>query len=186
MLAETRDRWLRKRWMRPLASLVASPLVWRFNRRGVARGVALGLFAGFAVPFAQTPFAALFALSARANLPVAAACTMVTNPFTLPVVYYLAYRSGSAMLRADGGLLPALPGDGGLLDRGAAWLLALAGPTYLGLLLFAIVGAVGGWIITSVGWRFLVARRWRRRRLSRLSRPAMDPQGLPASCHEFG
>ena len=57
----TREELEANRLLRPFARHLSSPLVWRFNRRGVARGTALGLFSGFAVPVAQTPFAALFA-----------------------------------------------------------------------------------------------------------------------------
>lgn len=158
-------------------------MVWRFHRRGVARGVALGLFAAFAVPVAQTPFAALFALAARANLPVAAACTLVTNPLTVPFVYYLAYRLGSGLLPMNPAALAALSADSGagFAERALAWAMALAGPTYVGLLLFAAVSAVAGWLAVQLGWRFLVMRRRQRRRAAggRL-RPVVS------SCRQFG
>ncbi len=181
MRAATREEWLAKRWVRPFASRLGSPLVWRFNRRGVARGVALGLFAAFAIPVAQTPFAAVFAFAARANLPVAAACTLVTNPLTVPFVYYLAYRLGSGLLPMQAADFAALAADAGPMGRALAWTMALAGPTYLGLLLFGAVGAVGGWLAVRLGWRWRVGHRWRCRR----RRLAGQPLAV-ASCPEFG
>ena len=156
------------RWLQPFAAHLSSPLVWRFNRRGVARGAALGMFSGFAVPIAQTPFAALFAVGARANLPVAALSTFITNPLTVPFIYYLAYRVGSAMLRIPADTIFALSPDAGLVERGLMWAVALAGPTYLGLLLFAAISAAIAYFGVHLGWRIWVGQRRQRRLRLRL------------------
>ncbi len=156
------------RWLQPFAAHLSSPLIWRFNRRGVARGAALGMFSGFAVPIAQTPFAALFAVGARANLPVAALSTFITNPLTVPFIYYLAYRVGSALLRIKTEAIFALSPDAGLIERGVMWTVALAGPTYVGLLVFAAVSAAISYFAVHMGWRIWVGQRWRRRQRQRL------------------
>lgn len=158
------------RWLRPFATHLSSPRIWRFNRRGVARGAALGLFAGFAIPVAQTPFAALFAVAARANLPVAALATFVTNPLTVPFIYYLAYLSGRTVLdvKADG--LSALGPEAGMVERVLSWVVTLAGPTYLGLLLFAAGAALVGYFAVHLGWRIWVGQRWQRRKRQRARR----------------
>lgn len=160
------------RWLQPFAARLSSPLIWRFNRRGVARGAALGLFSGFAVPIAQTPFAALFAVGARANLPAAALTTFVTNPLTVPFIYYLAYLVGRALLQIKTDTMFALSPDAGMVERAVIWLVALAGPTYLGLLLFAGVGAVVGYVSVNLGWRLWVSQKWKRRQRQRAVRAA--------------
>ena len=43
----------------------------------------------------------------------------------------------------------------------------LAGPTYLGLLIFAVVGAIAGFLTVNLGWRMWVGQRWTRRRRRR-------------------
>jgi len=176
-------KWLRQRlprrealeanrWLRPFARTLASPLVWRFNRRGVARGVALGLFAAFAIPIAQTPFAAAFALGLRANLPVAAISTLVTNPFTFPVVYLLAYQVGGRFLdfRAEADRL--LSAGDNPVDRAFTTAVQAVGTTYLGLMIFAILGAALGYLLTQGAWRLWVSRRWARRQQARREAPA--------------
>ncbi len=159
----TREELERSRLLRPFAARLSSPLVWRLNRRGVARGVALGLFAAFAVPVAQTPFAALFAMAARANLPVAAVSTFVTNPLTVPFVYYLAFIVGRSVLRIKDDAFLAIAPDAGAVERSLTWVVSLAGPTYVGLLLFAAVGAAIGYMGVHLGWRIWVRLRWQRR-----------------------
>jgi len=87
------NRWLR--WMGPV---VNHPRLWHFSRKGIAMGLALGIFFGLLIPVAQIPFAATMAVLLRANLPVAVASTLVTNPVTFGPVYYGAYRLGKAIL----------------------------------------------------------------------------------------
>jgi len=166
----TRDQLLQNRLLRPFAHYLGSPLIWRFNRRGVARGASLGLFAGFAIPVAQTPFAALFAVAARANLPVAAVATFVTNPFTVPFIYYLAYLTGKAVLRLKADSHVGLGMDSGVFESVVRWLVTAAGPTYLGLLIFAVVSGAIGFFAVHIGWRFWVGQRWKRRSRHRAER----------------
>ncbi len=163
----TRDELMASRWLRPFAAHLSSPLIWRWNRRGVARGAALGLFAGFAIPVAQTPFAALFAVAARANLPVAALSTFITNPVTVPIIYYLAYQAGRTTLRMKSQSIFAIAPDAGLFERTLNWAVTLAGPTALGLLIFAAVGATIAYFGVHLGWRLWVGQRWRRRQRRR-------------------
>ncbi len=171
----TREELLGNRMLRPFATHLSSPLVWRFNRRGVARGTALGLFSAFAVPVAQTPFAALFAVAARANLPVAALATFVTNPLTVPFIYYLAYLVGRALLRLQSETIFALSPDAGGIERAINWTVTLAGPTMVGLLLFAAISAVIGYMAVHFGWRLWVGSRWKRRRQRRSARAGLLP-----------
>lgn len=165
----TREALERNRFLRPFAPHIASPLVWRFNRRGVARGLALGLFAAFAIPIAQTPFAAAFALGLRANLPVAAVSTLITNPITFPVIYLLAYQAGARLLdfRAEADRM--LQARDNAVDQLVTRLIETVGTTYLGLVIFAFVAALVGYVAAQGLWRLWVSRRWRRRLARRRS-----------------
>ncbi len=86
------------RWLRWLGPLLHQPRLWHFSRRGLALGVGIGIFFGLLIPVAQIPFAATLAVLARANLPVAVASTLVTNPATFGPVYYGAYRLGQVVV----------------------------------------------------------------------------------------
>jgi uncharacterized protein (DUF2062 family) len=154
---------LGNRWIRPFAHRLAEPALWHFNRRSVERGIALGLFAGLIIPLGQTPIAVFLALTVRANVIVAAAATLITNPVTFPAIYYAAYQVGTWLIgsnetRAE----PAQ--DSGWLARALGWLADTSMPTAVGLFLFATVSAVVGFAAVRYGWRLWVRRRWRRRR----------------------
>ena len=79
----TREQMERSKWIKPFANRVLRSELWRFTRRSVPRGVALGMIVGIIMPFAQILIAALLCLSVRANVPVAALTTFVTNPVTV-------------------------------------------------------------------------------------------------------
>ncbi len=159
----TREQMGRNKYLRPIAHRFLSPELWRFTRRSVPRGVALGLFAAFIIPLGQIFLAAFLALPARANVPLAAATTFITNPFTFPFWLLVANKTGATVLNinaavgADGAA--ELAQDGGAL----AGFFELAGLTAFGFVVLAIVSAAVGYLVAGFIWRNLVLRRRRQR-----------------------
>src|SRR5438270_11971134 len=97
----TRDTIHEYRLLRPFASHLRHPSLWRLNRRSVPRGVAVGLFVAVIIPVMHTFIAALLAIPARANVAVPALLTLVVNPLTIPFMHVAAYRIGSRELHQD-------------------------------------------------------------------------------------
>jgi len=158
-----RDALLARPYLRPLAHRLGDPALWHFNRWSVSRGLALGLFCGFLVPMGQIVLAALIALSLRANLIIAAAATLVTNPLTFPAIYYAAYRVGDRMIGGGAGAADPAAAES-LLAKGSAWLISVSLPTAIGLIVFALLSSFAGYFAVQLAWRAWVARRWARRR----------------------
>lgn len=160
-----RESILANRWIRPFAYRLTHPEIWHFNRRNVARGVALGLFVGFIIPLGQIVLAALLAASARGNLLIAAAATLVTNPLTFPPIYYAAFHTGSFLLD-----LPFVNLSSDDLAHNSqvgsvlATITSASLPTLFGLVLFATIAATLGFAAVHIGWRFSIRRQWRLRR----------------------
>ncbi len=165
----TREALLANRWARPFARHLGHPILWRWNRRSVARGLALGLFFGILIPFIQSPFAALFAVTLRAHLPTAFVGTLVTNPFTTPFIYLAAYAVGTDVLALEAS--NPIAGAGATMayfERVLSWLLSASVPTAVGLLVFSTASAVAGYFGVHWVWRWRAMRRWKRRRVRRL------------------
>lgn len=129
----------------------------------MALGAALGVFFGFMIPVAQILASALVALLLRANLPVAAVATLVSNPFTYAPIFVLAHRTGAALL----GKTPD-PAEEAQIEQQAhapiddpkTWgerFSAVGKPLALGLALFAVIGGVVTWIAVYLLWG-LIAR----------------------------
>lgn len=156
-MAPDQEKLLANRWLRPIAHRLGDPQIWHFNRHSVARGVALGLFAGFILPIGQIFLAAIMAASVRSNVMVASATTLVTNPFTFPPIYYAAWKAGAGLL--------GMAGMGQTADGAMAGMIGASLPLVVGLLVFAVVSSVTGYLAVQLGWRVALALQWRRRRL---------------------
>jgi uncharacterized protein len=166
--APTREAVERNRLLRPVATRVLAPDLWRFNRRSVARGVALGASCGVLFPFAHMPTAGVLSVPFRANLPTAVAVT-VPSTFLIPGYWWAAYRIGHSILRLDRAV-PGRPIAAGLHANPSwwHWLVAQGGPaTILGLLVIAVVLGTASYLLTNLVWRWRIARRWRHRRVIR-------------------
>ncbi|HVL35162.1 MAG TPA: DUF2062 domain-containing protein [Burkholderiales bacterium] len=178
-------RWLPKReelrgrrTLRWLGPLLERPWLWHINRRGVAMGVAIGVFFGFLVPIMQIPLSAVAAVLLRANLPIAALSTLVSNPFTYAPIFVAAYRVGAMMLgeqpsEADAAAIEREVQDTDLLSPeayGPTWWQRFADvgqAMMLGLAVFAVVGGISAYFAALAAWRISVLIRLRRRRARR-------------------
>ncbi len=142
--------------------------LWRFTRRSVPRGVAIGLFVGIflMVPGLQIIGAAFVSAPLRGNIPIAAAMTFLSNPATTPFFIIAAINIGNWLgFNADITTFQVLATTHASVWRWFAWLLSDAAPAMVSGL--AIIGAavafVGYWV-SLVAWRWWVARKWRHRR----------------------
>ena len=164
----SREEMAKNKYLAPIAHRFLSPELWRFTRRSVPRGVALGLFSAFIIPVGQIFLAAFLALPARANVPLAALVTFVTNPFTFPFWIVVANRVGEFTLNVDqavGGVASEEVASGWLAWFGDFF--ELAGVTAFGFLVLALVSSALGYLIAGPIWRLRVARR-RAKRLKRM------------------
>jgi uncharacterized protein (DUF2062 family) len=98
--------------------------------------------------------------------------TMVTNPLTISFWLWLAYQLGALILGEPRVSVP--PQDVGALE----WLAAFGWPTLLGMGLFAVGGAAGGYLGVKLFWRLHI---WTRRRARRTHRwPGVELPDDPA------
>lgn len=135
---------------------------WAFNRSSVARGVAVGLFCGVMTPVAQILFAVFLAILVRANLLAATAATFVTNPITLPFVYYYAYRIGSSLTHRQTELAEDLAASEEAAEQALdvadwyttllEWASSIALPFLVGLILLASLAAMLGYLFVHIAW----------------------------------
>lgn len=147
----TREMLMANPWLKPLAQRLLDPQLWRLQHEAVARGVAIGIFWAFAIPFAQIVIATAHSVWWRANILVATGTTLITNPFTIGFWLWLAYELGSLLLDAPPLVLP-LPEGESMRD-----LLASFGePVILGMGIFAVAGSASGYLIVKLVWRLRV------------------------------
>ena len=142
--------------------------LWRFTRRSVPRGVAVGLFVGiFAlIPGIQIVGAALMCVPCRGNIPIAAAMTFLSNPATTPLILAASFYVGNRFgFHADLSTFYHLYETSATLRQWGHWLVSDAGPSLIfGLFAISFAAAVAGYLVAALGWRMWIGRKWRVRR----------------------
>ena len=149
-----------------LGDILHEPNLWHNNRHCVARAVLVGVwFCFIPMPF-QMLAAALFAIWFNANLPLSVVLVWISNPVTMPPIFYFNYKIGAWALDR-----PVLDFE---FELSWAWiserLLDIGIPLYLGSLIVATVSACLAYLIIQFLWRRKIRSDWRSRRLLRLKR----------------
>ena len=169
-----REELEHNRWVGPFAR---RPELWRFTRRSVPRGVAVGLLVGiFAlIPGIQIIGTALCCVPVRGNIPIAAAMTFLSNPATTPLILAASIFVGNSFgFHADLSTFYSLYESGAGLGQWTRWLLSDAAPALLfGLFVISVVAASIGYVVSMFTWRWWTAHK-RRTRLARA-----DAQDFP-------
>jgi uncharacterized protein len=146
--------------------------LWHLNRHSASGGFAVGLFMAFVpLPF-QMVLAAAAAIIFRVNLPISVVLVWITNPLTIPPMFFFAYLVGTWVV----GTPPQIEAfqfslewieSGGL---NAIWL-----PLLVGCLICGSVAALAGYLLVLWIWRWRAIERWKLRRQRK--RKPLPPAG---------
>jgi len=149
---------------RLFGTLLHDPNLLHINRRSISGAFFIGLSMAFVpVPF-QMVLAAGLAIYFRVNLPISVGLVWITNPFTMPPIYYFCYELGQYIL---GGTIENI-----VFETSLHWLLSVLSeiwkPFLLGSLVAGIVSATAGMLLVRLLWRLQVVRHWQKRKDKRL------------------
>jgi uncharacterized protein (DUF2062 family) len=175
----------RNRWLCWLGPALMDARLWHFSRRGLATGVAMGVFFGFLVPIGQIPLAAGATMMLRGNIPGAVASTFVTNPVTFGPVMFAAWHLGNLAL-GEPAPAHAMPHIEFHFDRPAksreSWFTSVTNgirsagkPIIVGLGLLAVLCGLLSYLLVSWTWRLSVWLKRRRRGPQRAALGATRP-----------
>jgi uncharacterized protein (DUF2062 family) len=141
--------------LRFLGKLLHDPNLWHLNRHSVARAMAVGLFAAFIPLPMQMLLAASLAVPVRGNLPISVGLVWLTNPITMPPVFYCTYKLGAWIL----GVPPMLLPDELTWEWISGELATLWQPFLLGSLVAGLGLGVLAYNLTMLYWRKRQERR---------------------------
>ena len=137
--------------------------LWHMNRHSVAKAFAVGLFCMWIPTPLQTVIAALGAIYFRAHLPLSVVLVFITNPITIPPMFYFAYKLGSFLL--------GMPAESVPMDLSWDWFTTTLGeiwrPLLFGSLILGLISAMIGYLSIHIIWRKSVRRRWQERKETR-------------------
>lgn len=135
------------------------PNLWHLNRRSIAKATAIGLFCMWIPIPLQTILAALLAVALSANLPLSVILVFITNPITIPPMFYFAYRVGAWLLN--------MPDDYIDFVLSLEWVKDTLShywqPILVGTLVMATLSSILGYIGVRVAWRIFILKQWQER-----------------------
>lgn len=155
--------------LRIFGKLLHDPNLWHMNRRSVSGAFAVGMFMMYMPPLGQMVMAAAGAIAFRVNLPIAVALVFLTNPLTIPPMYYLAYLVGTWILGQ-----PATAFEMSFWLEWRNWLTLIA-PIAVGCLVCATVCSATGYLAVQGIWRWNLMRQIRRRKARYRAAAASTP-----------
>lgn len=110
--------------------------------------------------------AAAIAIAARVNLPISVCLVWITNPVTMPAMFYFAYRVGIWIL--------GTPAREFNFELSFEWLMVELGqiwqPFLLGCLVLGLASSLAAYLLTRLFWRFHIFQYIKKRRLRRKAR----------------
>jgi uncharacterized protein (DUF2062 family) len=152
--------------LRIFGSLLHDPNLWHLNRRSVAGAFGVGLFMAFVpVPF-QMVLAAAAAIPLRVNLPLSIGLVWITNPLTMPPMFYGTYKLGSWLM--------GTPPSSFHFELSFEWLARELGakwePFLLGCFVAGVISSLLGYGLIRLLWRWHIVRAYQERKRRRALR----------------
>lgn len=149
-------------------SLLHNVNLWSLNRRSASGAFAVGLFMAFMPIPIQMFIAASLAILFKVHLPLSVGLVWVTNPVTMPFIFYGTYKVGATIMHT-----PPHPFHFQLSWEFLLRQMHHIGPPFmLGCVVCGAIAAMIGYFGVRILWRYQVARSWQRRSLKARKRKA--------------
>ena len=133
--------------------------LWHLNRYSASMGFFVGLFMAFMPIPGQMLVAAAMAVWLRCNLPLSVSLVWITNPVTMPAIFFFAYELGAFLLGENTQPLN--------FELSFEWLFTTLGavwePLLLGCALFSIGFGALGYFVVDMLWKMQVRHKWKER-----------------------
>lgn len=143
-----------------LGHLLHDPNLFHLNRHSVSGAFFVGLFVAFLPTLGQMPLAAICALLFRVNLPISVALVWISNPLTMPPIFFATYELGRWILDS--------PQIHFSMELSWEWFKEefpnFWRPLLLGSVITGLISGGIGYIAMQLIWRLHVVSQWRRRK----------------------
>lgn len=149
----------RQKALKIFGSVLYNPNLWCLNRRSASGAFALGLFMAFVPLPSQMIMSAGLAIMLSVNLPLSVALVWVSNPVTMPIMFYFCYKVGAWVMSVPSQQFHFELSWDFLLNQ-----MSTIGPPFLlGCLICGITCSLIGYFGIRGLWRYSVVRSWQQR-----------------------
>lgn len=149
-----------------LGDLLHDPNLFHLNRHSVSVAFFVGIFIAFIPAPGQMAIAAGAAFLFRCNLPLSLALVWISNPITIPPIFYATYKLGAWIL--------GTPPMDFTIELSWSWfteeLTNLWQPLLVGSLISGLTFGSLGYLCMQGFWRWHVVSNWEKRKALRQKR----------------
>jgi uncharacterized protein (DUF2062 family) len=150
-------------WIRSLAK---DPNLFHINRHSVSLAFAIGIFCAFLPLPGQTLIAVVLCYWLGANLPLGIILIWISNPITIPPMFFLTYQLGSNILDTQAVQFTAQMDWQWFKDLGSDVLK----PLFLGSLICGSALSIVSYFAVLQLWRWKVLKNWQQRKERRIKK----------------
>ena len=129
------------------------------NRKMVARAVLVGMFIAMIPMPMQMLAVVLVAPFFRFNVPIGISLVWITNPFTMPIIYYVEYITGNFLLMREGVCE---------IELSMQWftnnIADIFIPLYVGTAFYSVIFSITGYYFINWLWAYSVNREKKKRK----------------------
>ncbi|WP_164967615.1 DUF2062 domain-containing protein [Arcobacter sp. CECT 8985] len=141
----THEKIEKQKFLKIFGKLLQKREIWSLSRRKVALGVFIGIFvACIPMPF-QMVLATFLAIVFNANFPISFALIFVSNPLTMPPLFYFEYEIGNFIFQVKNPITFDFKSMYDNLDQ-------IALSLYSGALVLGIIAAFICFYLTNFYW----------------------------------
>lgn len=163
-LIPDKNEILKNKSLQIFGKFIYNPLLWNFKRHSISKACSIGLFcAWIPIPF-QMVLSAAIAIIFKANLPVSIALVWITNPITMPPLFFFAYKIGSWILPSKSQNINIKLS----FEFFSNTIHNIWQPFLLGCLICGIVSAMLGNILIKIIWRYSIIKVWNNRKKNKI------------------
>jgi len=167
------DKIRSSKLLRLFGDKLHKPNLWRLTRFSTSRAFAIGIFGAFLpMPF-QMVVAGALAIVFSANVPISVALVWLTNPITMPPIFFCCYILGTYILGVESGLGEFSMSWQWISHDFWTWLWAniwfIWVPLWVGSLVAGLFFSFISYVGMRLAWRISLRNQWKRRAIRRRS-----------------
>ena len=137
------------------------PNIWHIHRRSSAGGAAIGVFCAFIPIPIQTLSAVALSILFILNLPISILFSFLTNPITVPFIFFYSYKLGSILFGLEENQITnIIPENTTIIEWFNTIFLNIWEPLLIGCLILGLISSSITYFLIRLIWRIGAVVKW--------------------------
>lgn len=153
----THEKIKKQKILKIFGKVINKREIWSLARKKILAGVFIGVFVSCLPMPLQTVLAVFLAIIFNANLPISFALVFISNPITMPFIFYIEYEIGNFLLGSPNNIEFNFESMYDNFDK-------IAVSMYFGSIVLGIISAILSVLLVNTLWIKTVRKNRKKRR----------------------